>query len=81
MAEQLKAGKFVQPETYTEATIYISDIVGFTSIASDSNPLEIVKFLNDLYSCFDEIIAKHEVYKVGFLHPHLEIFFAVLQSE
>ena len=63
-AEQLKAGKAVQPENYDQATVYFSDVVGFSNMAADSNPMQIVDFLNDLYNTFDDIISKHDVYKV-----------------
>ena len=41
VAEALKAGKTVHPENYDQSTIYFSDIVGFTTIASDSNPIQV----------------------------------------
>ncbi|XP_077996436.1 atrial natriuretic peptide receptor 2-like [Glandiceps talaboti] len=64
VADKLKLGQRIDPETYDPVTIFFSDIVGFTRLCAESSPLQVVDFLNDLYSMFDGTIMNFDVYKV-----------------
>ncbi|XP_042873550.1 guanylate cyclase 32E-like [Penaeus japonicus] len=53
VAESLKRGEKVHPESYDNVSIYFSDIVGFTSLSATSTPLQVNECYwqgKDLYS-------------------------------
>ncbi|RDD37929.1 Atrial natriuretic peptide receptor 1 [Trichoplax sp. H2] len=64
VADKLRQGKGVDAQGYESCTIFFSDIIGFTSIASQSTPIQVVALLNKLYTTFDDILDRHDVYKV-----------------
>ncbi|XP_070495647.1 uncharacterized protein [Chironomus tepperi] len=64
VAIKLKQTRQVPAEYFDSVTVYFSDIVGFTEIASICSPLEVCSFLNSIYKVFDERIANYQVYKV-----------------
>uniref|UniRef100_A0A0N5AUD5 Guanylate cyclase n=1 Tax=Syphacia muris TaxID=451379 RepID=A0A0N5AUD5_9BILA len=64
VAELLKLGKTVAPESFDAATVFFSDVVKFTELARRCTPLQVVNLLNELYTIFDNIIEECGVYKV-----------------
>ncbi|KAI6231002.1 Guanylate cyclase [Aphelenchoides besseyi] len=72
-ADKLKQGQIVEPEVYSSCSIFFSDIVSFTVLASKSTPLQIINFLNDVYSLADDIIGAHDAYKVETIGDGLHV--------
>uniref|UniRef100_A0A8R1HY76 guanylate cyclase n=1 Tax=Caenorhabditis japonica TaxID=281687 RepID=A0A8R1HY76_CAEJA len=64
IATDLKLGIRVDAKTYKQATILYSDIVGFTSLCSESEPIEVVTLLQGMYQRFDLIISQQGGYKM-----------------
>jgi len=64
IAEALRDGRKVDPESRDMVTIFFSDIVGFTNISSTLTPIKISDMLDRLYSKFDFLSRKYDVFKV-----------------
>ena len=84
VAEQLKARKEVEPEYFSNVTIYFSDIVGFTQMSATATPAEVIDLLNGLYWCVIIYIYKINFQKVflinsnSFAYPFLNFKNTVL---
>merc|ERR1712038_2040810 len=66
VADDLAKGKSNEEvcEAYEMVTMLFSDIVTFTVICSHLKPLQVVMFLNNLYTLFDFLVDQNQVYKV-----------------
>ncbi len=41
IVEELKAGRKVEPQLFGSATVFFSDILGFTALSAKSQPIEV----------------------------------------
>lgn len=64
IADQLKQFEGSLAQQFTEATILFADIVGFTPLAAQLPPLELLNLLNQIFSVFDKLAEKHGVEKI-----------------
>jgi adenylate cyclase len=65
IADRLKseAGRVIA-DRYEEASILFADMAGFTASASQASPVELVRFLNDVFTAFDRLIERHGLEKI-----------------
>ena len=65
--QSLKDRGIVLPHQHEQTTIYFSDIEGFTTIASECTPYEVLKMLNGLYTVMDHVASYFPSLYKGFL--------------
>lgn len=51
-------------DKYDDASILFADIAGYTKRASDTAPADLVRFLDELYTAFDQLVDKHGLEKI-----------------
>ena len=51
-------------ENFDSATLFFSSVVDFSEVTRVCRAMDVVNFLNTLYSTMDDRMDKHDVYKV-----------------
>lgn len=64
VAETLRAGRKVEPQSADSCTIFSSQICGFDELAASLDPVKVAGLLDRLYSKFDKLADAHDIYKV-----------------
>jgi class 3 adenylate cyclase len=64
IAKRLKQGESPIADQFSEVTILFADLVGFTSLARHISPVEVLNLLNEIFSAFDELAARHGLEKI-----------------
>jgi adenylate cyclase len=64
IVKRLKEDNKAIAEHYESATILFADIVGFTSTAAQRPPIVLVKWLNEIFSAFDQLADQFGVEKI-----------------
>ena len=64
VAEQLAAGRRVEPQHFDVVTVFFSDIVSFTDISASLPPEKVMAMLDRLYRKFDALVYEHGLRKI-----------------
>jgi PAS domain S-box-containing protein len=64
IAERLKQGSGVIAESFEEVSILFADLVGFTTLSAQMQPIELVDLLNQIFSAFDQLAEQLHLEKI-----------------
>jgi guanylate cyclase soluble subunit beta len=64
VAQELRAGKSVDPKFYDNCTVLFSDVVGFTTICSKVPQWTVIDMLNRLFCIMDHLCKYFGLYKI-----------------
>jgi class 3 adenylate cyclase len=64
IADRLKQGQSIIADSFDEATVMFADIVGFTELSARIDPAELVQWLNQIFSVFDQLADRYGLEKI-----------------
>jgi guanylate cyclase len=64
ISDVLKVEHRTIADEYTAVSILFADVVGFTPMAANMTPMELVDLLNQVFLCFDGLVEKYDLEKI-----------------
>lgn len=64
IAEQLKKGPAIIAERRSGVSVLFADVVDFTRMSTNADPVDVVATLSDLFSEMDDLADKHQLEKI-----------------
>jgi adenylate cyclase len=64
IAERMKNGEVTIADSYEQVTVLVAHLVGFLGLADHISPDQLVGFLNEIFSTFDELVEKRGLQKI-----------------
>ena len=64
IAEILKSNRNTIADRYDSVSVLFADIVGSTPLFAELEPTEVVDWLNQVYSMFDQLVEKYDLEKI-----------------
>jgi len=64
IAQRLKTQPSTIADGFADVSVMFADIVNFTALAEELTPKEVVGFLDEVFTRFDELAEKHDVDKI-----------------
>lgn len=64
IAQRMKNGEVNIADQYPDATVLVTDLVGFTALAAHIPAEQVVCLLNEIFSAFDGLVERHGLEKI-----------------
>jgi class 3 adenylate cyclase len=64
IAHRMKSGETMIAEYFNDVTVLFADIVGFTELAAEQSPTDLVTLLNRIFSAFDIFSEQYNLEKI-----------------
>lgn len=64
ISKRLKQGEDIIADSFAQVTVLFADIVDFTELSATWSPVQIVSLLNQIFSCFDDLVDAYHLEKI-----------------